>query len=285
MGDVRGLDRREVLAGLLAVGALACATGTVTKDDDTDTDGTNDTDTDTSDTTGSDTDVVDTDGGVTTTWLTGGTAAMGTAYAVTFDDTSCAQTCELTLGPCYADTMERQDISEAVDGLGTRLALRVVDPDCNPIADAVVDVWHCAPSGLYSGSDAASMCTSNDSAARASRWFRGTQTTDADGVATFDTCLPGWYSGRAVHIHFQVRRGTQAWVTSQLGFPEDLLSDVFTTHPAYSDRGTADTPNARDNILSSDLTSYLFRWRQASDGALVVWKTITLRGALSDGTC
>ena len=33
------------------------------------------------------------------------------------------------------------------------------------------------------------------------RAFRGVQPTDANGLAVFDTILPGRYEGRATHIH------------------------------------------------------------------------------------
>ncbi|MCA9567108.1 MAG: protocatechuate 3,4-dioxygenase [Myxococcales bacterium] len=218
-------------------------------------------------------------------WATGGTASLAAAYAVTFDDT-CVQECELTLGPCYAETIERKDISEGIDGLPTRIAFRVVDVDCNPVEGAVVDIWHCAPNGLYSGSDAANMCTVGDSEARASRWFRGTQTTDADGRVDFDSCMPGWYSGRAVHVHFQVRVGGEASVTSQFGFDETLIQDVYANHPAYVSRGQPDTPTSSDNIFSGNADgSLLFDWEQAEDGALVIWKTLVVRRSLSDPTC
>jgi protocatechuate 3,4-dioxygenase beta subunit len=35
-------------------------------------------------------------------------------------------------------------------------------------------------------------------------WLRGAQVTDANGKATFTTIYPGWYSGRAVHVHFNL---------------------------------------------------------------------------------
>lgn len=261
------LDRRDVMKGIVA-GAALCVTGCVV-DEPGDP---GDTAVGTLDTAVGD-------------WATGGTAMLAADYAITFDDT-CAQECELTLGPCYAETLERRDISEGVDCLPTRVAFRVVDTDCNPVAGAVVDIWHCDPNGLYSGSDAQQMCTDGDSAARASRWFRGTQTTDADGRVDFDSCMPGWYSGRAVHIHFQVRVGGQSTLTSQFGFDAALIADVYANHPIYAARGQPDTPNGSDNIFSGNNDgSLLFDWRQADDGALVVYKTLVVRSSLSDPQC
>ncbi|MCB9795536.1 MAG: protocatechuate 3,4-dioxygenase [Alphaproteobacteria bacterium] len=268
------LNRRELLVTAL-FGAAAVAAGCGGKDDT----GSVDTEIDSGPDSGS-----DSGGGSATGWATGGTAALAASYAVSFDD-DCAQTCELTLGPCYAESVARKDVSEGIDGLPTRVSFRVVDTDCNPVEGAVVDIWHCAPSGLYSGDDAAQMCTDGDAVAEASRWFRGQQTTDAEGRVDFDTCMPGWYPSRAVHIHFQVLVGGQAYVISQFGFADEVLEDVFDTHPVYAPYGQPDTPNRADNILAQRLDTHIFEWRQASDGALVVWKTLVIRGSLSESTC
>ncbi len=272
------LDRRQILAGLAASAALGCVP-TSSKDGDSDASGTG---SGLDDTGGSGTGVTDTgaDGdtgtaSIATGWLDGTTALLGATYAVDFGD-DCTALCEMTLGPCYAETLDRQDISEAVEGLPARMALRVVDDTCSPVAGAVVDVWHCAPNGLYSGQDAQNMCTDGDAEARSTRWFRGTRTTDADGMVVFDTCMPGWYSGRAVHIHLQVRLDGDAAATSQLGFSDALLTDVYSTHPQYSSRGQPDTPTSRDNILGSHIGTHVFSWKQADDGALVLWKTIAV---------
>ncbi|MCB9744542.1 MAG: protocatechuate 3,4-dioxygenase [Alphaproteobacteria bacterium] len=271
MNEPLTLKRRELLLGAL-VGALGAAVGCGSKDGvDSELDSGVDSG-------------VDTGAGSADAWATGGTAGMAATYAVSFSD-DCAQTCELTLGPCYAETLTREDISEGEDGLPTRLVFRVVDTDCNPVEGAVVDVWHCAPSGLYSGDDAADMCTEGDAEATSSRWFRGQQSTDADGRVDFNTCMPGWYPSRAVHIHFQVLLNGAAYVVSQLGFDEDLLEDVFDVHPVYSPYGQPDTPNSQDNILGRDLDRSLFEWKRASDGVLVVWKTLVIRRSLSESTC
>ncbi len=288
------VDRRTVLLGLTAVAALgtaACTSGKGAADSGPDSggggtgDGSDGSDGTSDGSDGSDGTSDGTEGSesVTTDWAVGGTALLAATYDVDFA-ADCAQTCALTLGPCYAETLERQDIAEGVEGLPTRIAFQVVDTDCQPMAGVVVDIWHCSPAGLYSGSDAADMCTEGDSAARSARWFRGTQITDADGMVQFDSCMPGWYPSRAVHIHFQVEVEGRAAVISQLGFEEALLSDVFDNHPTYSPFGQPDTSNATDSILSTD-ASLLFSWRQAEDGALVVWKRITVDAAGSAPSC
>ena len=153
------------------------------------------------------------------------------------------------------------------------------------MTDATVDVWHTSVAGLYSGEDAALMCTSGDAQARSGRRFRGVQATDAQGRVDFDTCFPGWYRGRAIHIHFTVRRGGAEFVTSQLAFEQGLIDEVFSSHPEYALYGAPDTPNARDGILSRDLPAFLLRGERMDDGALLASKRLVVRSSLADPLC
>jgi protocatechuate 3,4-dioxygenase beta subunit len=89
---------------------------------------------------------------------------------------------------------------------------------------------------------------------RGRRFLRGYQITDADGVAAFTTIYPGWYSGRAVHVHFKLRlfagATTSYEFTSQFFFVESLTDVVHATSP-YNTRGTRNTLNTTDNIYTS----------------------------------
>src|SRR5204863_9042279 len=72
--------------------------------------------------------------------------------------------------------------------------------------------------------------------------------------------VPGWYSGRAPHIHFMVRTASAAGalinrVTSQLFFDPTLINTIYTTNAAYSARGRADTSNAADMVYNTRTTS------------------------------
>lgn len=213
-------------------------------------------------------------------WASGGTAAMTDkdTYPDPFTDplgNACALTPAQTLGPCYAQTIEREDISEGNPGLPVRLAFLVVDTDCNPIPNASVDVWHTDVGGLYSGDDAIDMCTLNDPEAEAGRWYRGVQTGGADGKVYFDTCLPGWYGGRAIHIHYTVRVGDQEYLTSQLYFPQALIDEIFATHPDYAPLGQPDTSNAADGIY---VPTAELDWAQMTDGAMLASKVLVVTG-------
>lgn len=213
------------------------------------------------------------------TWASGGTAAMQGGYPDPFADealTACALTCATTEGPCYARSVERRDISEGFPGLPVRLAIRVVDEACAPVAGAVVDLWHASADGLYSGDDAVPFCTRNDPVAKANRFFRGYQTTDASGRADFDTVVPGWYPGRAVHYHFTIRRGDTAFVTGQLVFDDTLIARIFDAHPDYAARGRPDTWNVDDGIVRDAIPELTLATARMEDGALLAWKTIVI---------
>ncbi len=224
-------------------------------------------------------------------WTTGGTAAMTAAskYPDPFASgpgTMCKLTCEQILGPCYAATLERKDISEGQDGLPVRLAFLVLDESCKPIKDAEVDIWHSGPTGLYSGDDAHPFCNHDEPAAVAARWFRGVQTTDEKGRVDFDTCLPGWYPGRAVHVHFTVRIDGKEHVTSQLYFDDALLDSIISTHPLYNTRGQRDTRNTDDLSVAPDqLADFTFQTQRMSDGAMLAWKALVLRTATDEELC
>jgi protocatechuate 3,4-dioxygenase beta subunit len=224
-----------------------------------------------------------------TGWATGGTASMSGDYPDPFTDDpgpACVLTCAQILGPCYAATMVRKDISEGEPGLPMRLALRVVDEACKPIEGAEVDIWHTMPDGHYSAEDADPFCTGDDAHAESGRFFRGIQVTDARGRVDFDSCFPGWYAGRAIHIHFTIRVGQAEYVTSQLYFEDALGDEIIATQPIYKDRGARDTTNQTDGVISPDAVGdYVLTGEQMPDGALLAWKTLVIRSSLDTALC
>jgi protocatechuate 3,4-dioxygenase beta subunit len=221
-------------------------------------------------------------------WATGGTASMTgkASYPDPFSGAStsgCAATGALTEGPCYDSASEIiQDISYGQDGLPMRMVFQVLDASCNPISGAVVDVWHVAPTGKYSGDDTVNenvaFCTGNESNYTSHLYFRGKQTTDANGVVTFDSCFPGWYSGRTIHVHFTITSGSKAF-TSQYVFDDALDDEIVATQPVYGSRGSRDTTNLTDTVVStSTYQQFMFQTQQMPDGALLAWKAIVLSG-------
>lgn len=289
------VTRRKVLRGMgLALAALplsrllaACAGDAANNTgDNTGTGSGTDAGTDTVADAGTETDAGSTG---TTDWATGGTGAMKGGYPDPFSaglGTACTLTCAATLGPCYAATLERKDISEGQNGLPVRMAFLVVDETCKPIPGASIDIWHASPAGLYSGDDASQMCTLGDAEALKGRWFRGVQTTDANGRADFDTCFPGWYSSRTIHVHFTVRINGSEYVTSQLFFDDSLDDEIVASQPLYKDRGARDTKNTNDNVISADAVGdYTFQTSRMADGAMLAWKTLVIRSSLEEAQC
>lgn len=226
-------------------------------------------------------------------WASGGTAAMTAkdCYPDPFAGgvTTCALLCSTTAGPCTSDTIERQDVSEGWTGLPVRLALKFVDADtCEPVEGALVEIWHTQHAGVYSGvTPAGAFCYGDDPDAENHLYFRGSQTTDAEGRIDFDTCYPGWYPGRAIHIHFSVYLGGDIYLTSQLFFTEELSEEVFSTHPEYSEFGQPDTANSTDSVIGGeeDLTPYLLDTQRMTDGAMLAWKVVAIRSSLDQPLC
>ncbi len=219
-------------------------------------------------------------------WATGGTASLAEDYPDPFASDPgpvCALLCATTLGPCYTETIDRKDISEGYPGLPVRLAFLVVDDDCKPVPGATVDIWHTRNTGIYSGADTPTLCTSNDADAITHKYFRGVQTADANGRVDFDTCFPGWYGGRCIHIHFTVRVGGQSYVTSQLFFPDFLNAQIFAQHPEYKEFGQPDTTNQSDGIYPG--TDYELSAEKQADGALLAWKVLVVRSSLGTPLC
>lgn len=169
---------------------------------------------------------------------------------------SCMVRPEQTEGPYFVDEkLNRADIrSDPVDhstrpGAPLRLEFqvsRVAGGACAPLDGAVVDVWHCDALGVYSDVRDAGFDT------RGKKFLRGYRITDAKGVAQFLTIYPGWYAGRAVHIHFKIRSaisGARAReFTSQLYFDEAVTAQVFKEAP-YSGKNGRRTRNDADFIF------------------------------------
>ena len=158
--------------------------------------------------------------------------------AVASGEVSCVLTPELTEGPFYVDGEKvRRNITEGRPGTPLTLRLTVVNAStCKPIRNAAVDVWHCDAVGTYSGVQGNS-----------GTFMRGVQRTDAKGIAVFRTVYPGWYTGRAVHIHVKVHVRGNVVHPGQLFFP-DATSDAVYKRSPYKQRGPRTTRNANDSI-------------------------------------
>jgi len=187
--------------------------------------------------------------------------------------TSCVVRPELTEGPYYVDEeLNRSDIrSDPSDGTVKAGALLVItfnvtrasSSACEPLANAIVDVWHCDALGVYSDVSDPGFNTSGK------KFLRGYQVTGNDGLARFTTIYPGWYRGRAVHIHFKIRSSASSpsayEFTSQLFF-NDSLTDQVHAQPPYSTKGQRDLRNSGDGIYNQGGSQLVLNVTQTSEG-------------------
>lgn len=186
---------------------------------------------------------------------------------------SCQLTPELTEGPFYFDVDSiRSDIREDREGMPLRLAIRVrEDGSCEPLENAVVDVWHCDANGIYSGFEAASQGGPPGGGPGSGptddeTYLRGAQATNSDGVVQFKTVYPGWYRGRTTHIHVKVHLDKTTLLTTQLFFDEKVNEAVYATKP-YSEDAGRDVFNDTDGIFDESL---IVTSRRDGDGYLGV---------------
>jgi protocatechuate 3,4-dioxygenase beta subunit len=169
---------------------------------------------------------------------------------------------QATEGPYFVDEMlNRSDIrpdptdGPVQQGVPLTLVLYVYDVDegrCSPLKGAQVDVWHANAMGQYSDIEQAGTA--------GTKFLRGYQITDGNGTVQFTTIYPGWYQGRAVHLHFKVRmfEGSEKTMefTSQFFFNDTISDQVYSQVP-YSDRGTRDMRNDQDGIFNGASTDGL----------------------------
>lgn len=223
-------------------------------------------------------------GAVTTTAVAAGTTAGADVVALLDAARTCTLLPEETQGPYWFDVDSiRSDLREDRPGTTLTLALRVLDvTGCTadqqgtPVANAVVEIWHCDAGGVYSGFESGSQggpgggapggpggagggATSDGSYSAGDTeasptddgtYLRGAQVADANGVVQLTTIYPGWYRGRTVHVHLKVHRDRTTVLTSQLFFDDALNDTVFATAP-YSAHTGRDTTNDRDSIFDA----------------------------------
>lgn len=179
----------------------------------------------------------------------------------------CLLTPEQIAGPYFRNPkLIRRNISEGQDGIPLVLRLVIVDAMTGePVTGALVDIWHCNARGAYSGwskvnpdqevdaDNIGSIPRTDDDT-----YLRGGQFSDNKGVVRFTTVYPGFYAGRALHIHVAVRitggnnyleERHVAWV-GQLYFPEVASRSVLNAK-AYSGRTVTAPTNAQDEIYAN----------------------------------
>ncbi|WGK89341.1 intradiol ring-cleavage dioxygenase [Pseudomonas migulae] len=174
---------------------------------------------------------------------------------------------EQIVGPYFRNPkLIRRNISEGLDGIPLVLRLTIIDAMTRePVNGAIVDIWHCNARGAYSGwskvnpdkevdvGDIGAIPRTDDDT-----YLRGGQFTDQKGIVRFTTIYPGFYAGRALHIHVAIRvtAGNNyleerhvAWV-GQLYFPEVASRSVLNARE-YSGRTVTALTNDEDYFYTT----------------------------------
>jgi len=175
--------------------------------------------------------------------------------------TTCTTSPTETEGPFPTkspSTLVQSDIKGDRTGVAFTIKITIKNKNnsCAALAGALVDIWHCDREGSYSEYGGTGMQSTNYTAVH---FLRGRQTTDSNGLVTFTSIFPGWYTGRATHIHVHVYNssGTSLMVT-QIAFPEGSSSAVATVNGSggttygYTKGMTGYIYNATDNVFSDD---------------------------------
>ncbi len=112
----------------------------------------------------------------------------------------------------------------AAEGQTITLEGRLTDARCNPISNAVIDLWQTNRDGIYQTADAAAMATPYAVFIGAGRTV-----TDNTGRFRFITIFPGAYQDpqgpRAPHLHLLVRHAAFPKLATELFFEADQRND------------------------------------------------------------
>ena len=174
-------------------------------------------------------------------------------------------------------SFQRQDIRSSLIGSSTvaqgvvaDLTLTFVDVNngCTPLSGYAIYLWHCDAEGEYSLYDLP-----------AESYLRGIQVTDSNGQVTFRTIVPGCYSGRYPHIHFEAfsslanaTLGNYARLISQFAVPAAVCETVY----AQSTYGSSLTRFRQTSIASDGIFG-------DNTSAQKTAMTLTMSGSVSDG--
>ncbi|SNS76165.1 intradiol ring-cleavage dioxygenase [Rhodococcoides kyotonense] len=171
-------------------------------------------------------------------------STTATTASTTASTTATSEIPEETNGPYPADGTNgvnvleesgivRSDITSSLDGGttvdGVPLSLTFTVTDIangnSAFQDVAVYMWQCDAAGLYS---------MYSEGVEDETYLRGIQVADADGNVTFQTVVPGCYTGRWTHIHFEVypdadsaTNADNAIATSQVAFPQEMLDEIY----------------------------------------------------------
>lgn len=191
----------------------------------------------------------------------------------------CVVTASETAGPFPTkdpSSLVMENIKSDRSGVPLSMVLTVngTGNNCSPLQGLSVDVWHCDKEGHYSEYGGTGMQSANYTSVH---FLRGRQTTSSDGQVGFSTIFPGWYSGRAPHIHVHVFDATgKSLLVTQIAFPKEICDTVYTTSPLYSSRGKQDTTNETDNVFRDGFDTEMAELQGSPDSGYALTHTINV---------
>ncbi|HNP33085.1 MAG TPA: T9SS type A sorting domain-containing protein [Flavobacterium sp.] len=198
---------------------------------------------------------------------------------------ACSVTNSETAGPFPTHTPSSLVSSNIIsDRTGVPFTINInimnINANCGALQGALVDIWHCDKDGYYSEYGGTGMQPQDFTAYH---FLRGRQTTDANGLVSFTSIFPGWYSGRATHIHVHIYNaaGTSLLVT-QIAFPEGTNSAVAlvnaSTENGYTKGMSGYTYNSSDNVFSDGVTNEMSTLTGSVAAGYVLNHTIYVAG-------
>jgi protocatechuate 3,4-dioxygenase beta subunit len=172
-------------------------------------------------------------------------------------NTACSVTNTETAGPfptISPASLLRSNITGDRTGVPftINIVVKNVNDNCHVLAGVLVDIWHCDKDGNYSQYGGSQMQPTDYTS---NHFLRGRQVTDTNGLVSYTSVFPGWYQGRATHIHVHIyTAGGSSLLITQIAFPEGATSAVNTVNAAtaygYTKGMTGYTYNASDNVFS-----------------------------------
>ncbi|KAF2082925.1 dioxygenase family protein [Flavobacterium sharifuzzamanii] len=193
-------------------------------------------------------------------------------------DGSCTVSPSETKGPFPIKTPSQlvlENIKSDRVGIALLINLKIENKNnnCEPLSGVLVDVWHCDKDGNYSEYGGTQMQQTDYTSVH---FLRGRQTSNTNGEVSFISIYPGWYQGRAPHVHVEIlsSTGTSLLVT-QIAFPETISSQVYAS-TNYVAHGQADTANTKDNVFADSLSEELATITGNLTDGYTLTKTITV---------
>ena len=181
-------------------------------------------------------------------------ATTGSSSGSGSSATGCSVTNSETEGPFPTkspSSLVRSNIVSDRTGVPLTIGITVqnVNAGCTALQGAIVDIWHCDKDGNYSEYGGSGMQPANYTSVH---FLRGRQMTDTGGKVNFTSVFPGWYNGRATHIHVHVYNASgQSLLVTQIAFPEGADSAVVQVAASTGYKGmNGYTYNANDNVFS-----------------------------------